>query len=168
MQMFIGFTNKLAAMARRVVEAAIIALMLVTVADVVLRHTVNVSIMGVTEFSQILMAVIMLATGATAMQDGHIKVDIVMNHCPKAVQYICAAITCALSAFISALISIRSFVETGRAFTEHQTYISLGIVKWPFYLIYAAALAILAFAAAALIVKYVHMLMDGRGGKTNE
>ncbi len=160
MQGFIKITEKISAIARVVVEAAIIALMAVTVADVILRHTVSISILGVTEFSQILMVIIMLATGSTALKDGHIKVDILMNRCTMKVQYLVGIFTSLLAAFISLLMSMRAFAETGRAIREHQTYISLGLVKWPFFGMFAVSMGILAFAAVAVGIKNFHSLTD--------
>ncbi len=167
MQGFIKISEKISAIARTVVEIAILALMAVTVADVVLRHTVSISILGVTEFSQILMVIIMLAAGSTALQDGHIKVDILMNRCSRRVQYLAGVVTSLLSAVISLLMAIRAFAETGRAITEHQTYISLGLVKWPFFGMFAVSMAILTFAAVAVGVRNFHSLLDEMKGEGN-
>lgn len=163
MQGWIRFTRKIASVAQGIVMVAVVVIMLLTVCDVVLRHTVNIAILGVTEYSQMLMALIMLATGATAMEDGHIKVDIIMSRCSQRVQCVGGIITGLLSAFISGLIAVRYFQETVRAFHEHQTYTSLGLVKWPFFGIFAIALTVLCFAAVTLIAKNIYSL--GEKGK---
>ncbi|MCI6018669.1 MAG: TRAP transporter small permease [Clostridiales bacterium] len=160
MRGLIRITQKVASITQTIVMVAVVVIMLLTVTDVVLRHTVNIAIVGVTEYSQMLMAIIMLATGATAMSDGHIKVDILMSRCNSRVQNFVAVITCIFSAIISGLMAARSFQDTARSFTEHQTYTSLGLVKWPFFGMYAVSLTVLCLAAVALIVKYIHLLKD--------
>lgn len=165
---FIKITQKISSVAQTIVMVAVVVIMLLTVTDVVLRHTVNIAIVGVTEYSQMLMAIIMLATGSTAMSDGHIKVDILMTHFSQKIQNIVAVATCALSGFISGCIAKQSYVAAMDAYESHLTYISLGIVKWPFYLMYGIALTVLCFAAVALVIKNIHLVLDGRKEDAHE
>lgn len=141
-----------------VVMISIIVVMLLTVADVLLRWILNVSIIGVTEYTQILMAIILLSTGATALHDGHIKVDIVMNHCSPRVQNICGTVALLLSLFISAMLTSSIFYEGVRAFQRQLKFTTLQIVKYPFYFAYALAMAVLCLSIVVLLIAAVRRL----------
>lgn len=141
--------------ANALVMIAIMAIMFLTVADVVLRWIIKQPILGVSEYSQILMVVILLSTAATGLSDSHIKVDVVMNHCPKVVQKICALLTLIFSLFISVMLSTGIIKEGIRAFATDIRYTTLGIVKYPFYFIYALAMVVLCLGLLYMIINAV-------------
>ena len=66
MRVYLKIVGVIAHACRTLVEVAIIVIMLLTVADVLLRHIAHTTIMGVTEYSQMLMAIILLATCRTS------------------------------------------------------------------------------------------------------
>lgn len=153
MRIYLKIAEWIAGACRLLVEAAIIVIMLLTVADVILRHTARITIMGVTEYSQMLMAIILLATASTALADGHIKVDILYNRLGRTMQKICVIFTCALSMAISAITAARAFFEVDRAIRDKVTYLTLGWPQWPFYMFFGIAMAALCLAALGVIFK---------------
>ncbi len=155
MRIFIRAAHVISTIVSGLAQVSIFVIMLLTVLDVILRHTIKVAIVGVTEYSQMLMAIILLATAYAGMSDSHVKVDVLMEHVPEKGQKITACVTSLLSAVISAFIASRSFVEVGRAFREHQTYLTLGLVKWPFFLLFALAFSALCVTAIALILQNI-------------
>lgn len=169
MRVYIRIAKVIADIARYIVEAAIVVIMLLTVADVLMRLIFNHPILGVSEYSQMLMAIILLAAGYTAMQDGHIKVDLVMNKLSEKVQKIFTIIASILAAAIGGLIASRTYVEVARGIREHQTYVSLGIVKWPFYLMFALAMTVMTISAIAIVFeKIIELRGEQKGGEDHE
>lgn len=169
MQVFIKTIRVLSDVSRYVVEAAVIIIMLLTVSDVVCRIFFNTAINGVTEYSQMLMSIILMATAYTAMGDLHIKVDIVMTALSKTVQKICIIITCGFSAVVAGLICSSAFSNAMRAMENNQTYTTLGIVKWPFFLLYAIAMGALCLATIALMLNIiVNKTIEQKGGEAHE
>ena len=63
MRVYIKIAKVLSDICRYIVEVAIVVIMLLTVADVLLRLIIKHPIMGVSEYSQMLMAIILLAAG---------------------------------------------------------------------------------------------------------
>ena len=155
MRVYLKIVGVIAHACRTLVEVAIIVIMLLTVADVLLRHIAHTTIMGVTEYSQMLMAIILLATASTALSDGHIKVDILYNHLRRTMQKICVILTCIISMGISALTAARAFFEVNRAIRDKITYLTLGWPQWPFYLFFGIAMAALCLAALGVIFKTI-------------
>ena len=169
MRIYLKIAEMIAAACRILVEIAIVAIMLLTVADVILRHTIHTTIMGVTEYSQMLMAIILLATASTALSDSHIKVDILYNHLGKTRQSICVILTSILSMAISVITAARAFFETDRAIRDHITYLTLAWPQWPFYLLFGIAMAALCIAALGVIFKTImEMRKKESGVKENE
>ena len=114
-----------------------------------------------------LMSGILLATGYTGMQDGHVKVDIVYNAIPSAAKKTCVIVTSLFSAFISAVIASRSYMESVRALHEMQMFTTLQIVKWPFFLVFAISMTILCLAAIGIILKTI-LDIRRKGGQKDE
>lgn len=145
--------------ANALVMLAIMVIMLLTVADVLLRWIIKQPILGVSEYSQILMVVILLSTAATGLTDSHIKVDVVMNHCPKIVQQICELLTLTFSLFIGVMLSSGIIKEVIRAFSTDIRYTTLGIVKYPFYAIYALAMVVLCLGLIYMIINVIRRMV---------
>ena len=168
MRIFIRAARVISAACSGLAQISIFGIMILTVIDVILRHTVKTAIVGVTEYSQMLMAIILLATAYAGMSDNHIKVDILMNHMPEKVQKVTSCFTSLLAAVISGLIGSRAYVEALRAFEDHQTYLTLGLVKWPFYLLYALAFTALFITAIALIFQTIMNLRGTEKGGSDQ
>ena len=168
MRTYIKIADKIASAASVLVEISVFVIMMLTVADVILRHTARISIVGVTEYSQMLMAIMLLAAGATAEDDSHVKVDIVYNIISRKAKHVCMVVTGFLSMFIAAGIASRAYYETARGIQDHVTYITLQWPQWPFYLIFAIAMTVLFFAALATILKEFQLIRnERREDKTN-
>lgn len=145
--------------ANALVMIAILVIMLLTVVDILLRWIIKQPILGVSEYSQILMVVILLSTAATGLTDSHIKVDVVMNHCPKIVQSICELLTLVFSLFIGVMLSSSIINECIRAFNTGIRYTTLGIVKYPFYIIYALAMVVLCLGLIYMIINAIRRMI---------
>lgn len=132
---------------------ATVIIMLLTVLDVILRKFFNSPITGVMEYSQMLMVVILLGSASTAMNDGHIKIDVVYNRLPPKVKVVCDLITTALSFAISVIIASRAFKEGIDAITNNVRFLAVDVYKGPFYLLYSLGMFVLSLVLICIFIE---------------
>ncbi len=150
--------KKITEFARYLVMIAIVFMMLLTVTDVVLRRLFSSPILGVMEYSQMIMVVILLAAASTAMDDGHIKVDLVTSHLPQKVQDVLSIITLVLT-FGTALLMATSALKAGlEAVQDNLTFLTVKFSQAPFIFLYALGLFVLAISTICLIAEAVRRL----------
>ncbi len=157
---FIKFAKAIAKGARFLVMVGVVLIMLLTVADILMRWIFSSPILGVMEYSQMLMAVILLAAASTAMNDAHIQIDIVTSKLPNWLQVAFRMFTQVLSFVVTLLIGTRATVEAVQAFNEHLTFSSLSVMKAPFYLLYALGMYAMCIAIVALFFEAILKLRD--------
>ncbi|MGN0969050.1 MAG: TRAP transporter small permease subunit [Oscillospiraceae bacterium] len=150
--------RKITDVARWLVMIAVVFMMMITVVDVVLRKFFLSPILGVTEYSQMIMVVILLAAASTGMADGHIKVDLVTSRLPKKVQTVLEIITLILTFGTSLLMSTSVAYAGIKAINSGLKFLTVKISQAPFILLYALGLLILAIAAICLLVEAVRRL----------
>lgn len=150
--------KKLTSAARVLVMVAVVFMMLITVTDVILRKFFLSPIIGVTEYSQMIMVVILLAAASTGMADGHIKVDLVTNMLPKKAQNICEIITLILT-FITAMLMASSVAYAGvKAINTGLKFLTVKFPQAPFILLYALGLFVMGIAAICLLIEAIRRL----------
>ena len=160
---------KLTQIARYIVMVAFVVMMLLTVVDVILRRFFSSPILGVTEYSQMVMVVILLAAACTAMEDSHIKVDILVRKFSPTAQNICELVTLTLSFFVSMLMASRAFQEGMNAIKSKLTFITVKVSKAPFFFLYGFGFFILCIAIIFLFVQAIKRLKDrAKGGEKVE
>lgn len=150
--------RKITVGARWLVMIAVVFMMVITVVDVVLRKFFLSPILGVTEYSQMIMVVILLAAASTGMADGHIKVDLVTSHLPPKVQQIIEIITLVLTCGMSLLMATSVAYAGYRAINSGLKFLTVKISQAPFILLYSLGLFVLAIAAVCLLVEAVRRL----------
>ena len=132
--------------------AFIAAMVLLTVADILLRATAKTPIPGVVELVELLLAgSFFLALPAVFLRDGHIVVDVVDRLAPRSVPPL-KRLAAALAVLTLALMAWQGWISAGDAlaFGDVTSYLSIPrIVYWVPVLagIVGAALAALAVAA---------------------
>jgi TRAP-type C4-dicarboxylate transport system permease small subunit len=137
---------------------AVVIMMLLTVTDVILRRLFSSPILGVMEYSQMIMVVILLAAASTAMDDGHIKVDLIVSRLPKKAQEIISLITLTLT-FITSLLMATSVLKAGlEAVHDHLTFLTIKFSQAPFIFLYSLGLFILAVSVACLFAETIRRL----------
>ena len=121
----------------------VMAMMMLTCADVVLRLFKH-PILGTYELVGLFGALtIALAIPATTLNKGHVAVDFVVDKLPPSGRKICTIITTLLSIFLFALIAWQSFLYANILRSTGEVTLSL---QMPFYPI------VYAISAAALLV----------------
>ncbi len=131
----------------------LLAMMGVTVVDVIGRYLFNSPLPGATELTGlILAAVIFLGLPAVCLDDEHVTVDLVVDHLPGWVQPARLVIVRALSAVVLAVIAWR-LLDYGQAIAGyHETTNTLRIPVAPFAYLCALCSAIAALIMARLVI----------------
>ena len=145
--------------ARWVVMVAIVIMMVLTVLDVILRSFFKSPILGVMEYSQMIMVVILLAAASTAMVDKHIKIDILVSRFKPRAKAVCDLVTLAAAFVIAFLIGTRTVSSGIIAIQDELTFLTLGYSKAPFIFLYAAGMFALCLAIVCLFANAVKRLV---------
>lgn len=137
------------------------AMMLLTVADVVLRWIFDHPIIGTTEITESMMTCIaFFALAWCAAENSHLKVDLIVDRLPPKVQAVIDSLTTLGGLCLVALIAWRSFLEGIAVQQMHLISSLIKLPAYPFYYIIAAGSVILcvvmAFQLAQHVTKAVH------------
>lgn len=136
-------------------------IMLLVSADAIGRYMVNKPIMGVTEFVEEYLMVIMifLALSATNKTGYHLKVELLEKHFPRSVKAVLDPLITLLSLGIIILITVASWDSFARALETGE--LSVGMVPYPL----APAYFFVPFGCALLCIRLfrelVRMVRDG-------
>ena len=139
----------------------LLAMMMMTVADVVLRYFFRQPIIGSMEVSIMLMAcIVFLCIGWCALKDGHISVDIITGKLSKKGRAVLNGIDNVVTLLIALLIAWRSFVEAMSVKDMGVTSPILGIPRYPFVFVVSFGFLLLFSAAIILLMKNMKSLKE--------
>jgi TRAP-type C4-dicarboxylate transport system permease small subunit len=131
----------------------IAAMMVLTTVDVILRYAFDRPIGGVAELCAIMLVMVVAASlGWTALERGHVKVDLLMEHLPKKFQFVIDAIML-LGAL--AIFGIMTVWTTGEMFAEPQTSSILRISLVPFQWIFWVGLVVFCICIVVMIIEHL-------------
>ena len=126
-------------------------LMVLTVANVILRDFFDKPIMGTPELSEFMMVlVIFLALAWCAITRKHVKVELVVNRFSPRIQAIFNGITLLLTLGIFVIITWQSFLES---MVVYDTTSLLRIPHTPFYWIMTFGLGLFCLSILVLIIE---------------
>jgi TRAP-type C4-dicarboxylate transport system permease small subunit len=146
--------DSIARIAGLVAMGVLLLMMLLTVADVFLRATLNKPIIGTTEITeQMMVAVVFLGFGWCALQGRHIKVDLFVSRYSLGKQRVIDLMMYSVGLILVAAICWRTFVTTLTVQQLGLTCAYIGLPKYPFYALAAFGWAVLFLAMASLFVK---------------
>ena len=128
----------------------IVALMLLMVAEVARRTFFNRSILGSTEWAQVLLVCNLSAFSASVLSNRQIKVDILTTRFKPKNKVILEIITLTLTFLTVALLSWQQFIYTMKSFNSHIFYNNINLPQWPFVAIFAFS-----YGVAALTVLFL-------------
>jgi TRAP-type C4-dicarboxylate transport system permease small subunit len=153
------FQNKLHNIARiiAIVGACLLLIMvLITVADVVMRRVLNAPLRGSLELTETLLGISVFTALAfcASEEGGHVEVDILINRLPLQLRKMIASWMYFLSAAMLGLISWQLVLYAIRVFEMHEVSAILAISLWPFISIAALCMAFLA------LVFLVHSIIN--------
>ncbi|CAN5731693.1 hypothetical protein BH23PSE1_BH23PSE1_08260 [soil metagenome] len=131
----------------------VVALMLLTVSDALMRSVLNRPILGANDLTQVtLVVVVAIALPLSILAGRAISIDIVLDRLRPALARLSRRLAALVAACALALIAWRCAINAGEAATFGETTMLLQIPYGPFYraLAVSAALSALLFLAAAL------------------
>lgn len=144
---------KLSALLNIIGVSLILVMVAITVADVLLRMTINKAIPGSYEVVEYLMGiVIVFALGYTQVRNGHISVTSFLEILPEKVQDWAGRFVNFVGLAIFSLIAWQTFVKAGMEVAAGTTSAVLYIPKYPF--MYAAA-----FGFGVLCLVYIAQIV---------
>ncbi len=133
-------------------------MMLLTTADVFLRLAFKRPITGVTEVTENLMILLCLGMALAAVENFHIKVDVITNLLKKRARAIGEIIRQVIGLGVIVILVWQTF-KSGLYAAQYQMSSSmLRIPTAPFYYILVASFAVLGIAMIAVIIKNVGVL----------
>lgn len=148
-------------------SGVMVAIMLLTVIDVVLRFVFNSPLVGTLELTEIAMvALIFFAIPWAASQKVNVRVDILVNIFSSKIKKLLESISCLLSLCIAALWAWFAIPQAVYMKELGQQSDMLRIPIYPFYIIIVIGFGMLALVWLGDAVALIKSLMRGR--KTNE
>ncbi len=142
--------------------AVLVALILLTVSDVFLRYFFRSPILGTTELTENMMVCLaFLAMAWCAVQNGHLKVDLVMFRFPKKVQAVADVLTGFAGLCVVGLIAWRSVAEAVAIKDLGIVSSLLKIPAFPFYFVVALGSALLCLVMITQVIQNISKVVKG-------
>jgi len=134
----------------------LILMMLVTVADVVLRYFFNAPILGSNEIVEYLMVITgFLGLGWCAIKGGHLKVGLIIDRMPSRYQTVTDIVTFILALSVVPLLVWQAFSQAEYTLLEKCTSDVLKVPNYPFYIIEGIGIAIFTIVILMLLIKLI-------------
>ena len=142
----------------------LLAMMMMTVSDVIMRYFFRQPIIGSTEISVTLMGcVVFLGIGWCALNDGHISVDIITGKLSKRGRVLLNGFDNIVTLVLALIITWRSFVEALSVKDMEVTSPILGIPRYPFVFVTSFGFFLLFSAVLILFIKNIKSVKDPDG-----
>ena len=132
----------------------LVAMMILTVAEVLLRYVFNRPILGSTEVIKFMMVTLaFLVLVWCTMRRGHVKVEVVARHFPLKVQAICDTIFSLFSIALYSSMAWHSLIEARDVLRRGKASDILDVPEYPFYLIVAIASGVMSLLLLNYLVE---------------
>jgi len=133
-----GLLNRLSA-------GILFAMMLLTMADVVLRKVLSRGILGTLELTEFMMAgVVFLALAQTERLDRNVQMDLIMQRFRPRARMLAALVTRTICILFCVVMTMSTLVYADAIRTSGEVSLDLWIPKYPFIYAVAAGWALLA------------------------
>jgi TRAP-type C4-dicarboxylate transport system permease small subunit len=154
--------NHLATLVNWVSATAILAMMLLTTTDVVLRLFKS-SIPGTYEIIGLLGAVVSsFALGYTSVEKGHIAVDFLTSRLSQPAQALVTAVNAAIATLLFALVSWQSAIHALHLMKRGEVTLTVQIPIYPFVFGVSAGCGLLCLVLAAEFTRAVRAFLEHR------
>jgi|PlaIllAssembly_1097288.scaffolds.fasta_scaffold111471_2 TRAP-type mannitol/chloroaromatic compound transport system permease small subunit len=157
-----AFTDKASLLSAKAVSGILVAMMVLTSADIFLRFFLSKSIIGTVEIegNYFMAAVIFLplAYGMTARRE-HIRVEILTSHLSLRLRNALELFTLILSLFVFGLVTFYGFEGTWRSWSTGETMVNIALPIWPGRALVAIGGTLLCLQ---MMVKLLHLLKSLR------
>ncbi len=133
----------------------LVAMMLLTVMDVLLRYFLSRPIIGSTEITEYMMVCLALGMAWCVLAGRSIKMDLIVGRFPSRAQGLIDSITDAIGLAALICITWQNFREAINAYRTHMTSIILMIPSYPAKGILAVAFTWLCLAVLVTLIKNI-------------
>ena len=146
----------------------IVALMLLMVAEVLSRSIINRSILGGTEWAQVLLLCNMTALSSAILSNRQIKVDLVTSKLSPRAQVIIDTVVLTLAFATIAFLAWQQFSFSMKSLNNKVFYTTIGIPQWPFIVMFSFAYAVGALTTLSLVIRKIAAMVSGQWEKEAE
>ena len=140
----------------------IVALMLLMVAEVILRYIFGKAILGSTEWACMLLLFELTSIGAAVLSNRMIKVNMVTVRFSAKAQVILDIIMLTLCSGIIGLVAWRQFMFAMKSMSDGTKYVTLGLPQWPFIVLFSLAYAVGAITTIAVLIRKIVNAAKGK------
>lgn len=148
--------NRVTELATAIAAIALGGLVLLVTTDVLRRYFLNKPIQGSDELTTYMMVGIgFLGLGLTALNNQHIKVEIIVDRFPRLGQKIMDIINYCVVTGVSGLLGIQAFKEGMLSKKMGLASSITGIPQWPFFMIVTLGFGLLFISALMLLARTV-------------
>ena len=140
----------------------IVALMLLMVAEVLLRSIFGKAILGSTEWACMLLLFELTSIGAAILSNRMIKVNMVTVRFSAKAQVILDIIMLTLCSGIIGLVAWRQFMFAMKSMSDGTKYITLGLPQWPFIVLFSLAYAVGAITTLCVLIRKIVNAAKGK------
>ena len=137
------------------------AMMLLMGAEVCYRTFFNRSIIGGTEWAQILLLLNMSSFGASVLANRQVKVNILTEKLSPKAQVILDIVIVFLAALAIGALSAAQFGYTMTSFKQHVSYVNIPVPQWPFVAVFAMSYGVAAITGILLVVRKIVAAVKG-------
>lgn len=137
------------------------AMMLLMVVEVLDRALFNRSIIGGTEWAQVLLLCNMSSFGASVLANRQVKVNIVTSRLSPKAQVVMDIVILILAAATIATLSAAQFDYALTSFKQHVSYVNIPIPQWPFVMVFSMSYFVAALTAVLLVIRKIGSAIKG-------
>ena len=152
---------------------AVIGMMVMVVADVLMRLIINRVIPGTTELAQVLLLFMVAAFPRVILNNGNTMVTVFTANLPRAARRVLNAVTVSGAAAICGLIAWQMFRSTQYSYSFKITYTLSRFPEWTAYFVFGLSMTVAALCCLLIIwrewraeapqAKKEAALADGKG-----
>jgi len=147
--------NFLSRVASYIAMVTVGVIMMLTVTDVFMRYIFVRPLTGSTELIEFMMVILIVGIVPTAIENKHIRVDILMERLTPKGQAFFDAITIFVGSWLLVILGWRAFMACLFMIRNDVRSPTLDIPVYPFYVIMAISFILLFFSMIAIFVKKV-------------
>ena len=134
----------------------LVAMMVLTFADVLLRYTLNQPISGTYELTELLMAVpVSVGIVYCGIMKGHVSVDIVVSRFPQRAQAVIDSVTCIFGLGVFSLITWQCILYAAEKYGSGHGSVVLEIPIYPFIGLIALGSLVFCLALLAHLIEFL-------------
>ena len=137
------------------------ALMILMIAEVIRRSIFNRSILGATEWSQVLLVCNMSAFAAAILANRQIKVNIITSRLSAKKQVIIEIVTLTITFLTVLVLSWQQFLYSFKSLNSHVFYTNINLPQWPFVALFATSYGVAALTILLLIIRKILSAIRG-------